>query len=585
MLGLSYGRFKYEWWQYKIMVFLFEKNVKKKNKTYTYICLGQKKRVNGKSKRIWEVTLCRKDQVEESLQDIKRKLSRNPPKPKEYAFGLVHALFSISKELGLIEISNECTVKREQGFSVGEYITLLAINRAVALNSKSQVRKWFDKTALSRQFPDISESLTTQNILNQMEYLDEEIIRCIEEKVCKKLYSEFGLKSDCFLFDPTNFFTYIREYKKNTIAQRGRNKRKRNDLRQVSMSLLVTRDECNVPLMHETYEGNVPDVTHFKQVLALMERRFKAIGLELHEITLVFDKGNNSEDAYKFLDSKRIHFVSSIRPSMNVSKPLLNVPLSEYEELWTKKNGRKVFGYRTTTTAYLGKQNALISTFDEDTFALQEYNLDESINKALLKLKEFIKVQLNAKPQWKDPISVVDKIERDILKNKKLRSIIVISVGKISSGLEIAWKIDATARKEYLKDLGKSLIFSSRNEWSTLEIVKTYRAQIDVERQFKELNKRDRISVMPMYVWTDQMIRVHLFISVLALLLSNLLYRKIQLAGISPSKDMCFEALEDIKEIRLYYNDKDPPEVLLTQMSVLQRKLFKTLDLKRFTGK
>jgi hypothetical protein len=48
---------------------------------------------------------------------------------------------------------------------------------------------------------------------------------------------------------------------------------------------------------------------------------------------------------------------------------------------------------------------------------------------------------------------------------------------------------------------------------------------------------------------------------------------------------MCFEALEDIKEIRLYYNDKDPPEVLLTQMSVLQRKLFKTLDLKRFTGK
>ena len=51
------------------------------------------------------------------------------------------------------------------------------------------------------------------------------------------------------------------------------------------------------------------------------------------------------------------------------------------------------------------------------------------------------------------------------------------------------------------------------------------------------------------------------------------------------SKDMCFEALEDIKEIRLYYDDKGPPEVLITQMSVLQRKLFNILDLKRFTGK
>lgn len=570
------------------MVFIFEKNVKRKNKTYTYLCLGHGKRVNGKTKRIWEVTLCRKDQVKESLHEIKRKLSKKLPKPKEFAFGLVYALYSISKELDLIEIINRCTSKREQGFSVGQYITLLAINRAVALNSKSQVRKWFDKTAFSRNFPDISESLTTQNILNQMGYLDQEIIRHVEEIISKKLYSDFGVKSDCFLFDPTNFFTYIREYKKNTIAQRGHNKKKRNDLRQVCMSLLVTRDECNVPLMHETYEGNAPDVTHFKQVLTLMERRFKTIGLELSRVTLVFDKGNNSADAYRFLDSKQIHFVSSIRPSMNISKPLLDVPLSDYQELWTKKNGRKLFGYRTMTTAYLGKgkQNTLIATFDEDTFALQEYNLDESIAKAILKLEEFVKVQLNTKPQWKDPKSVVAKIERDILKTKKLRSIIVISVEKIRNGVELqlTWKIDGIAREEYLKNLGKSILFSSRNEWSTLEIVKTYRAQIDVERQFKELNKRGRISVMPMYVWTNEMIRVHMFISVLALLLSNLLYRKIQLTGIPHSKDIYFEALEDIKEIRLNYDDKDPPDVLLTQMSPLQRKLFKILDLKRFKG-
>ncbi len=353
------------------------------------------------------------------------------------------------------------------------------------------------------------------------------------------------------------------------------------------MSLLVTRNEYNVPIMHEPYEGNVPDVSHFKQILILMERRVKAIGLELPKITLVFDKGNNSKDAYKFLDSKHIHFVSSIRPSMKLSKPILDVPLSNYHELWTKKNGRKVFGYRTTTTAYLGngKKNTLIATFDEDTFALQEHNLDESIAKAIIKLDEFVKIQLNTKPQWKDPKKVMAKVDRDILKNKKLRAIIVISVEKINNGLELTWKIDDTAREEYLKNLGKSIIFSSRNEWSILEIVKTYRAQNKVEQQFKKLNKRDRISVMPMHVWTDVMIRVHMFISVLALLLSNLLHRKIQLGGIIYSKEDCFEALEDIKEIRLYYDDKGAPDVLLTQMSALQRKLFKTLDLKRFIGK
>jgi len=571
------------------MVFLFEKKVRTKYRKYTYICLGHNIYENGKSKRVWEITIARKDKIEDKLPEIKRRFSRKPPIPQQFEFGLVYGLFSVCEEIGLINIINQNVSKRKQGISVGEWITLLAINRSVALNSKSQVQKWFDKTALSRFFPDISKFLTTQNILNHMGYIDRENIRFVEEIICKKLYSEFGLKSDCFLFDPTNFFTYIREYKKNTIAQRGHNKKKRNDLRQVNMSLLVTRDECNLPLMHETYEGNIPDVSYFKQVLVLMERRFKAIGLEIFEITLVFDKGNNSEDAYKFLDSKRIHFVSSIRPSMNVSKPLLEVPLSKYEELWTKKNGRKVFGYRTTTTAYLGKgkQNTLIATFDEDTFALQEHNLNESINKAILKLEEFIKIQLNTKSQWKDPEKVETKIERDILKNKKLQAIIDYSIRKINNGseLEITWEIDAAAREEYLKNLGKALIFSNRNEWSTLEIIKTYRAQIDVERQFKELNKRGRISVMPIYVWTNEMIRVHMFISVLALLLSNLLHRKIQQGGIAHSKDACFEALEDIKEIHLYYDDEDPPDVLLTRMSTLQHKLFKILDLKRFTGK
>jgi len=234
-----------------------------------------------------------------------------------------------------------------------------------------------------------------------------------------------------------------------------------------------------------------------------------------------------------------------------------------------------------------GKQNTLIATFDEDTFALQKYNLDESIIKASLKLEEFIKLQLNTKSQWKDTEKVVTKIERDILKNKKLRAIIVYSIKKINNGseLEISWEIDAAAREEYLKNFGKSLIFSNRNEWSTLEIVKTYRAQIDVERQFKELNKRGRISIMPMYVWTDEMIRVHVFISMLALLISNLLYRKIQQGGIISSKEACFEVLEDIKEIHLYYDDGEPPALLLTRMSTLQRKLFRILDLKRFKGK
>ena len=88
------------------MVFVFEKNVTTKYGSYTYICLGENIYENGKSKRFWEVTIARKDKLKEKLPEIKRRFSKKTPKPQQFEFGLVYGLFSISKELDLIEIIN-----------------------------------------------------------------------------------------------------------------------------------------------------------------------------------------------------------------------------------------------------------------------------------------------------------------------------------------------------------------------------------------------------------------------------------------------------------------------------------------------
>nr|MDO8116888.1 hypothetical protein [Candidatus Sigynarchaeota archaeon] len=189
--------------------------------SYTYICLGHNGRVNGQTRRVWEATLCRKDKIEESLPIIKRKLSSRSREVEEHPFGLEYALLSICEELGLADIVNETIGKREGTIPVGDYLTALVINRACALNSKSKVQRWFGKTTLSRRFPRLGDALNPQNIFNQMAYFDQETIQSIESKLCKTLVSTFKIDTDCFLFDPTNFFTYIREHEKNTIAQRG----------------------------------------------------------------------------------------------------------------------------------------------------------------------------------------------------------------------------------------------------------------------------------------------------------------------------------------------------------------------------
>jgi len=562
-------------------MYLFDKRVPNRTGSYTYLCLGHNKWVDGKSKRVWESIICRKDKIEESLPLLKRKLSGRPPTMEARPFGLEYALLSICEEIGLANIVNQCIDKRDGTIPVGEYLTVLVINRASTLNSKSKMQQWFDKTTLARCFPMLASSLTPQNIWNQMAYLDQATIRAIESQLCQHLVSALKINPDCFLFDPTNFFTYIRDHKKNTIAQRGHNKKKRTELRQINTSLMVTRDECNLPMMHETYEGNVPDVTHFKEAILRMEQRFKAIGLDMPAITIVFDKGNNSKEAYEMLDKESIHFVSSVRPSLTKVKPLIGIPLSTYEVLWTKDNGTDVLGYRVTTDLYLGKVNTLIATFDNDTFALQEYNLEKTIATAETALTTFIGRQLNSKPQWKDKKKVSNKINRDILKTKELRALIPFSITKTGGDLLVEWNVDASAKRDALKGAGKSFIFTNQNTWSTADIVKTYRAQKGVEDQFKAFNNRNRISVMPMYHWTDQKIRAHVFISMLALLVSNLLYRKLRQHGIDTSNETCIEELRGIKEIHAHYNDDLPPDIDLTRMSSLQKLMVKILDLKR----
>ena len=74
----------------------------------------------------------------------------------------------------------------------------------------------------------------------------------------------------------------------------------RNDLRQISLALLVSTD-FHVPLFHETYEGNRPDAVEFRGALSKPRQRQEEFTENCQDITLVFDKGNNSADGFETL--------------------------------------------------------------------------------------------------------------------------------------------------------------------------------------------------------------------------------------------------------------------------------------------
>src|SRR5450756_1213170 len=141
------------------------------------------------------------------------------------------------------------------------------------------------------------------------------VLEC-EKQITQRLIQRFQLDLRALVYDGTNFFTYINTRTPAKLPQRGHNKQKRGDLRQVSLGLLVSAD-FHIPLFHKVYAGNVNDSTEFRSITEELSTHYRQLAESCDHITLVFDKGNNSEESFESLQNTPFHFVGSLVPSQH----------------------------------------------------------------------------------------------------------------------------------------------------------------------------------------------------------------------------------------------------------------------------
>ena len=86
-----------------------------------------------------------------------------------------------------------------------------------------------------------------------MDSFPEKAIASAEQEILTRLLDVYKIQSDTLFYDTTNFFTYIDTTNTHCdIAQRGKNKQKRNDLRQVGLAMVVSKEDY-IPLFHHSY--------------------------------------------------------------------------------------------------------------------------------------------------------------------------------------------------------------------------------------------------------------------------------------------------------------------------------------------
>jgi transposase len=379
----------------------------------------------------------------------------------------------------------------------------------------------------------------------------------------------------------TNFATFIDSAnEKVPIAQRGKAKQKRHDLRLVGLALVVTRDG-GIPVVSRAYPGNRPDVTQFTAVIDELVTRYQGLGGGAGELTVTFDAGNDSAANQDHLAGLGLHYVASLPPSQHPH--LLAIPTARYQLVDPDRFG--ALTATETTAQALGAERRVILTHSPTFHARQARGFDQTLAKAERQLAG-LATRL-ARGHTRRPRAQVEAEIAAITDPRWVSRVLQVTLtGARPAGLRLSWHIDSQARQALEEEyFGKRILFTDRDDWPAAEVIAAYRAQADAEAGFRQLKDRDVVSFSPMFHWTEQKIRVHIFYCVLALTIAHLMRRQAAHDGLHLSIRELLHTLGGIEEtVMIFPSAGGRPKArrMLTDRDPTQQRLFDLFGLARY---
>lgn len=547
------------------MVHLVKKQIK--NKTYLY--LEQRARINGKSKRVWQKYLGPEEKITGQINS----LLEPSLEVATFDFGLPVVLMKLADRLGLINIIDECTDKRQQGLSVGEYMMIAVLNRCIQPQSKNQIRKWFYSTYLQYLFPKIETYLDSMAYTNHFPYLTEEVIEAIEQKINRKLLTDFKVKMNELLYDPTNFATFINPHEQK-LPRHGHSKEGRHVLNLVSLSVFCTRED-GIPIMHRAYPGNRQDATHFKQEYPRFLARLQQLGISPVDILLVFDKGNISPEVFQEIDSSDQQWIASVRPSSH--KDLHKLVPDDFK-MQVLPNG-KVLGILEFQREFHGRNRRLLVTYNPRRAHWAEHNLRKKLEAKIEQVHEWFQERLNVK-KWRSPRNVEAKI-KEIIQTKAHLKFITHEVTGTVEQVKYTISLNEEAVQTHVKTLGKAFFMTNHPTTEPSEIIWLYRQQYTVERAFKYLKNPETLQITPIFAWKDECIRGHVFTCILGLLLLTLLSREVKPVFPELSLLHIIKLLSEIQVVHMSFSGSRKVVKKMVKVSPEVKKLADFFDLEK----
>ncbi len=563
------------------MASLYPKKIS--GKTYWY--LREMARVDGKPKMISERYLGTAADIAAATEGAEAAML--PERTRHLAFGDVAAAWEMLEELQVAAVIDEVTGSRPAGarLSAGTYLALAALNRLVAPCSKAAFADWWKTTAGDRFTKIPVPALDHRYFWEAMHAVALEQMDEISRMIAVRIVEASGVDCSSVALDMADFATFIATGNgKAPVAQRGKAKQKRSDLRLAGLGLVVTRDG-GIPLTWHAYPGDRPDVTQFTAMIDQLLARYEAvtaaagIPASAADMTVVFDAGQNSEDNFTHLAGTGLHYIGSVPAS---DCPDLTALPATVRSLVDEDRFGGLTAYDTRRDAY-GAQRRAILTHSPELHQSQAAGFSgTTLAKAGKKLDELAATLARGKTR-RPGDKVGGEIEKITAKPWVRRVITWQLTGDQPRDLRLSWSVDQDARAALEEEIfGKHVLITSHGDWPVAEVIAGYRSQSEAEFSFRQLKDTRVGSFSPMHHWTEHNIRVHVFTCVLALQLAHLMRRKAAQAGLRLSVRELLGQLAGIGETVLIYpstGGRPKARRMTTELAGDQHRLYEIFEL------
>lgn len=438
--------------------------------------------------------------------------------------GAVDALWRLALEFDVARLIDRAITdaggrrQMRDGLTVGQSLVAAAIARVCHPASKRAFAAWAAQTTLPGRLGVAAAALTSQHFWDQMDALPVAAVEPAEEAIVQRVLRTEPVAGGLVAYDTTNFFTYIATTNPRApLAGRGQNKQHRHDLRQLGLALVVS-EEGQLPLGHVLYAGARPDVRTFAQILAPLRARLRRLVVQASQLTFVFDQGAESQANLAAVRAGDDHYVTALKPSHH--RRWLQTIAGQLQPL-TLATGEEVRVLRTRRPVH-GQEHTVVVLWSPKLYAGQRRGLEQHLQKALQRL-----ARISRHPRG-GVAGARAQVAR-ICDRQYVRDVLHCTVEEHDGQVRVLPHVDPAARARLEERyFGLRLLATTRDDWTTEQILDAYRGQARAERAFRDLKDPWVCAFRPQYHWTDQKLVVHAFIAVLALLLGRVVLRRAQ---------------------------------------------------------